>query len=157
MAGAHAICASAGRRHCVAIISASSSKNDPAPSRPPRIDPSYATQGLHSEEKRNSRLKRSFCDRPAAVNTMILHVTRARYLDRYRIGIWFNDVNHGIVDLDDDDFFDGVMFEPLRDPDIFASFSVDLKINTLVWPNGAALAPEYLEERLITIPDRQTG
>jgi hypothetical protein len=35
--------------------------------------------------------------------------------------------------------------EPLRDPACFARFTVD---DTLVWPNGADFAPEFLRERL---------
>jgi hypothetical protein len=40
---------------------------------------------------------------------------------------------------------DGVVFEPLRNPEYFACFAVD---DTLVWPNGADFAPEFLRERL---------
>ena len=40
---------------------------------------------------------------------------------------------------------DGEVFEPLRDPDYFARFTVD---ETLVWPNGADFAPEFLHQRL---------
>ncbi len=38
----------------------------------------------------------------------------------------------------------GEMFEPLRDPEYFQRFEVHADLNTLTWPNGADLAPEYL-------------
>ncbi|MEM8558817.1 MAG: DUF2442 domain-containing protein [Bacteroidota bacterium] len=48
----------------------------------------------------------------------------------------------------------GPMFEPLRDPAYFARVSVDPVCGTVVWPNGADLAPTALyalaEKRLAT-------
>lgn len=41
----------------------------------------------------------------------------------------------------------GTVFEPLRDPEFFARASVDPEIGTVVWPNGADLAPDALHER----------
>ena len=36
------------------------------------------------------------------------------------------------------------MFEPLRDPAYFSRVSVDPVCGTVVWPNGADLAPSAL-------------
>lgn len=36
------------------------------------------------------------------------------------------------------------VFEPLRDPKYFATVKVDPEAATVVWPNGADLAPETL-------------
>ena len=36
----------------------------------------------------------------------------------------------------------GIVFEPLKDLDLFKRFSV--KYNTVEWENGADFAPEYL-------------
>jgi hypothetical protein len=38
----------------------------------------------------------------------------------------------------------GPVFEPLRDVAIFALATVDFETGTLVWPNGADLAPDVL-------------
>ena len=40
----------------------------------------------------------------------------------------------------------GPVFEPLRDPSFFALVTVDPDAGTVVWPNGADLAPEFLYE-----------
>lgn len=77
---------------------------------------------------------------------MILHVTNAKYLDSYRLWVCFNDGAEGVVDLKDDLY--GEMFEPLRDLKTFRSFCVDPELETLLWPNGADLAPEFLRDHL---------
>lgn len=40
----------------------------------------------------------------------------------------------------------GPVFEPLRDPARFARVVVDPTCGTVVWPNGADLAPEALRD-----------
>ena len=41
-----------------------------------------------------------------------------------------------------------MIFEPLRDENYFSRVSVDPELETVVWPNGADFAPEFLKERL---------
>ena len=36
------------------------------------------------------------------------------------------------------------MFGSLKDPEVFRKFRVDEELQTIVWPNGADLAPEYI-------------
>ena len=45
----------------------------------------------------------------------------------------------------------GPVFEPLRDPEFFATVSVDRELGTIVWPNGADLAPDALHAKAVAI------
>ena len=73
----------------------------------------------------------------------IPHLIDARHLGAHRVWLRFDDGVEGPVDLADELW--GEVFEPLRDPTYFARFTVD---QTLVWPNGADFAPEFLHERV---------
>ena len=73
---------------------------------------------------------------------MFLHVVDAKHIARYKIEILFNDSRKGVVDLEGT--FRGSVFEPLKDIDFFAKVSVDRDLETIVWPNGADFAPEFL-------------
>ena len=42
----------------------------------------------------------------------------------------------------------GGVFEPLRDEAFFGKLRADAEAGTIVWPNGADVAPETLYERL---------
>jgi len=75
-------------------------------------------------------------------NAMFLHVKDAEYLHDYVIWLRFNDGAEGEIDLRDE--LEGEMFEPLRDLEKFQRFYVDPELETIVWENGADLAPEYL-------------
>jgi hypothetical protein len=74
---------------------------------------------------------------------MLIHVVAARYLGGHRVWLRFDDGLEGETDLAGE--LDGEVFEPLRDADYFARFSVD---DTLAWPNGADFAPEFLHQRI---------
>ena len=86
---------------------------------------------------------------------MILHVVEACYERDYVIHLKFNDGAEGYVDLSGE--LHGPMFAPLRDLDKFKAFRVDPEINTIVWDNGADLAPEFLHDHLLipTQPEDQ--
>ncbi len=73
---------------------------------------------------------------------MFLHIISAEYIDRYRIQIKFNNNSQGIADLSTS--LQGKVFEPLQELTLFQEFVVDAEIGTIVWKNGADLAPEYL-------------
>jgi hypothetical protein len=72
-------------------------------------------------------------------------VQSARPLDDYRLAVRFDDGTEGEVALRDRFF--GPMFEPLRDPSLFAQVFVD-EYGAVAWPNGADLAPDALYQQL---------
>ncbi|MBM4031234.1 MAG: DUF2442 domain-containing protein [Planctomycetes bacterium] len=78
---------------------------------------------------------------------MILHVLEAHCEHDYTLRVRFNDGAEGLVDLADELY--GEMFAPLRDPDKFRAFRVDPELETIVWDNGADLAPGFLHGRLL--------
>ena len=45
----------------------------------------------------------------------------------------------------------GPVFEPLRDPAFFALVTVDSELGTIVWPNGADLAPDALHAAALRV------
>jgi len=67
-------------------------------------------------------------------------VTRAKYEGGFRIHLTFNDSLQGTLDLQS--WLEGPVFEPLKDLNYFQRFFVDG--GTVVWPNGADIAPEAL-------------
>jgi hypothetical protein len=62
----------------------------------------------------------------------------------HRLRLLFDDGTAGDVDFSSVEW-KGV-FEALRDPKYFAKVRVDTDAATVVWPNGADLAPETLYE-----------
>lgn len=77
---------------------------------------------------------------------MFLHVKKAKYLRDYVIWIEFNDGIEGEVDLEDE--LTGEIFRPLKNKELFRSFKVDPTLETIVWENGADLAPEFLRDKV---------
>ncbi|MCE5267135.1 MAG: DUF2442 domain-containing protein [Planctomycetaceae bacterium] len=77
---------------------------------------------------------------------MILHVREAKYIRDYVIWLKFNDGAEGEIDLARE--LDGEMFAPLKDRSQFQKFRVDSELGTIVWENGADLAPEFLYENM---------
>ncbi|MBI5095734.1 MAG: DUF2442 domain-containing protein [Candidatus Hydrogenedentes bacterium] len=82
---------------------------------------------------------------------MILHVVEAKYERDYVIHLRFNDGAEGYVDLADE--LHGEMFAPLKDKEKFKAFQVDPELETIVWNNGADLAPEFLHDRLLVLAE----
>jgi len=69
-------------------------------------------------------------------------VIRARYAGDFRIRLTFHDNLEGTVDFQP--WLQGPVFQPLKDRTYFQRFFVDG--GTVVWPNGADVAPETLYE-----------
>ena len=71
-------------------------------------------------------------------------VTEVRVIKPYTLVVRFEDGVCRRVDLKDH-AWRGV-FAPLKDPAVFATAYVDQEAGTVVWPNGADVAPEFLYE-----------
>lgn len=74
--------------------------------------------------------------------TQLVDVTAVEAIGGHRLRLTFADGTIGDVNFDTLDW-SGV-FAPLRDPAYFAQVSVDPEAGTIVWPNGADMAPEPL-------------
>jgi hypothetical protein len=73
---------------------------------------------------------------------MILHITSAKYIKDYKVEVTFNDGRSGVADLSDT--LRGPVFEILKDLSFFSQMRIDEKLETITWPNGADLAPEFI-------------
>ena len=76
----------------------------------------------------------------------MVRLVEARYVRDYVIWLRFSDGLAGEVDLREE--LDGPVFEPLRQLTIFQSVRLNPELHTIVWPNGADFAPEFLYERV---------
>jgi hypothetical protein len=73
-------------------------------------------------------------------------ITRIQIEPNYQLRVEFSDGLTGMVDLSSRLF--GPIFEPLKDPAVFAQAHID-EFGVITWPNGADLAPDALHETLI--------
>jgi hypothetical protein len=69
-------------------------------------------------------------------------VERVEVCGPYSLELEFKDGTHKRVNLRS--FLDGPVFEPLKDPKYFRRVKLDRVAGTVVWPNGADVAPERL-------------
>lgn len=76
----------------------------------------------------------------------LLHVAEAKVTGPLQLWARFSDGADGTVDLTGE--LKGKIFEPLNDPAYFALGRFDAESHTVVWPNGADFAPEFLRARL---------
>ena len=77
---------------------------------------------------------------------MIPRVVEVKPLDGFRLWVRFRDGKVGTIELVNELW--GPMFEPLKDPDLFFQASVNPELETVTWPNGADLAPEFLYQQV---------
>lgn len=73
-------------------------------------------------------------------------VIEARYIGGHVVWLRFRDGTSGEIDLKP--ALQGPVFEPLHDPAYFRQFSIHPEFETLVWPNGADFAPEFLHDNI---------
>ena len=72
----------------------------------------------------------------------MLYVKSAKYIKNYEIEVFFSDGARWVVDLKE--HLDEGVFRSLRDLSNFRKFHVHPDLETVVWENGADLAPEFL-------------
>lgn len=77
---------------------------------------------------------------------MLPKLREANYRHDYCVWLKFEDGVEGEVDLESELW--GEVFQPLRDKARFAELSFDKELETIVWPNGADFAPEFLYQKL---------
>ena len=75
---------------------------------------------------------------------MIVRVTSADACGDFKLRLRFNDGTAKVVDLEEQ--LRGPIFEPLKDPSYFSQVILDPVCGTIVWPNGADIAPETLHD-----------
>jgi hypothetical protein len=77
---------------------------------------------------------------------MNYHVIQAEYVSDYVLRLKFRDGTSGDIDLQP--ILLGDVFEPLKDVSFFKQFRIHPEFHTLVWPNDADLAPEFLHDNV---------
>lgn len=83
---------------------------------------------------------------------MPFRLVDARYLHDFVLWLRFSDGVEGELDLRAE--LDGLIFEPLKNLEFFKQFRMDHDLHTLVWPNGADFAPEFLHTNIRVIVSR---
>ena len=70
----------------------------------------------------------------------------ARHRRGHTVWLRFRDGTAGEIDLGAE--LHGEVFEPLRDAEVFRRFYIHPEGCSLVWPNGADFAPEFLHDNV---------
>lgn len=73
----------------------------------------------------------------------------AEYVRDFIVHLRFADGTEGDVDLTSE--LHGPVFQPLQDVEYFRTFTLNADLHTIIWPNGADFAPEFLYD-LLTVP-----
>lgn len=77
---------------------------------------------------------------------MLPKLQEAEYKGDYRIWLKFADGVEGEIDFEKELW--GEIFQPLKNKARFSEFRFDEELETIVWPNGADFAPEFLYQHL---------
>jgi Protein of unknown function (DUF2442) len=73
---------------------------------------------------------------------MILHITQVNYLSDYKLSVSFNNGESGVADLSS--VVHNGVFKALASQEKFAQVGLDGELETIVWPGGLDLAPEFV-------------
>jgi hypothetical protein len=80
---------------------------------------------------------------------MDYHVVEARHVRANTVWLRFRDGTCGEIDLVP--ALRGPIMEPLKNATFFKKFMLHPEFHTLVWPNGADFAPEFLHDNVQVI------
>ena len=72
----------------------------------------------------------------------LLHIVSLQVALPFHLDLQFSDGDSRVVDVRP--LLNGPAFQPLHDPDVFASARIDPVAKTVCWPCGVDLAPEAL-------------
>ena len=118
---------------------------------PPHFHATYAghriTVGIRDGSTKGRFPRRAGWSAMGARETLmdeLVAVVEARHVREHVLWLRFSDGLAGEVDLAGR--LRGPVFEPLQNVALFAQVRVDPELQTIAWPNGADLAPEYLHE-----------
>jgi hypothetical protein len=78
------------------------------------------------------------------MNHPIYRVASFEQVGDYALRLRFNDGLSRTIDFEP--ILAGELFEPLRDPKLFAQVRLDPEVHTLVWPSGADFDPATLHD-----------
>lgn len=73
-------------------------------------------------------------------------VVEVRHVRDHVLWLKFEDGSQGEIDFRNE--LHGPVFEPLRAEEFFRQVTVSPDIGTIIWPNGADFAPEFLYDRI---------
>ena len=85
----------------------------------------------------------------------LTHVTSVEVVANHRLRLSFEDGSAGEIDASDWTW--SGIFEPLRDPGFFSQVQLDEELGTIVWPNGADVAPETLHRWVVRGGERASA
>ena len=77
---------------------------------------------------------------------MDYRLLEAKHVARFTVWLRFSDGIEGEIDLAGELY--GPVFEPLNNVETFTAFTLHPELHTLVWPNGADFAPEFLHDNV---------
>lgn len=78
----------------------------------------------------------------------MIWITHASYIGGYRVFVRFNDGKEAEIDLEQyiKSKGENTIFAPLKKMDVFQTVRYDAELDTIIWENGADIAPERLYE-----------
>lgn len=83
---------------------------------------------------------------------MFPRIKQVRYVDEYRLLLFFRNGEQGEIDLRERIVGRGGIFHELENLEYFKQVEVDPEVGTIVWPNGVDLDPDVLYSSTMGVP-----